>query len=323
MNGFRLSAAFAAVSAVAAWGQIGGPVSGWVLDERNGSIRPVVGIPGASYLGDAVSGTERYSAAAIQSGRDAFALAVGAEGGRLTLLRALNAGAEATGLEHGLGTGSELGVALSRDGRSGVVFTKAGGRFQKISGLPGRPELGAVTIAEGVISRVAVLNSGAVLVATGGGLYAAAGSGLSPVASGATGLLAASESGEAAVFVQDGRLFRFDEELGGAIAVADAGADATSLAMFGRKGMETVVVLGGGQMKLLNAADGGVRGEFAAQALAEAEIAPANGVSDDVMVAGRVAGPGPRLFLIDLSAAAMARAAESGSGPIFFVPVGE
>ncbi len=61
--------------AAAAWAQddIRGPVPGFLFDEHSKALRPIIGIPGASYLGGAIA-SEIESAAVAPSGRLALAV---------------------------------------------------------------------------------------------------------------------------------------------------------------------------------------------------------------------------------------------------------
>lgn len=112
---------------------IEGPVSGFIFDQSTGALRPIVGLPGAAYLGDPVI-TELSWAGVAPGGRWALALRDGA-------LIAV------TGLRGPEPTWSPIeSVQLtpdravwSEDGSVALIYSTATGAAQRIRGLTGMP----------------------------------------------------------------------------------------------------------------------------------------------------------------------------------------
>jgi hypothetical protein len=80
-----LSLAIAAISSVGQESNLAGPVSGLLVDEESRSIRPILGVPGSAYAGEA-SVTEFDLAVAAPNGQHALI----SKGGSLYLIRRLD-----------------------------------------------------------------------------------------------------------------------------------------------------------------------------------------------------------------------------------------
>jgi hypothetical protein len=117
-----------AAGLMAQTGSIRGPVSGVVYDGAERAIRPMMGVPGAAYLGAPIAGRLDFASVAPDGGR---ALAV--TGGRLFLLRGLNAGAVRwVPLED---ESAVPMVAWRADSAAAVVWSPAGNRIRLWSAL--------------------------------------------------------------------------------------------------------------------------------------------------------------------------------------------
>src|SRR2546428_5615616 len=104
---------------------LSGPIPGYVFDAGSHSIRPLMGMPGSSYLGEAVGGS--FEAASV---RGATALVV--QDGKLGLVRGLDASAP---------TFTPVGGAISAPNRfawsgdSALVYSSAAREAQIVRNL--------------------------------------------------------------------------------------------------------------------------------------------------------------------------------------------
>ncbi len=160
-----------AVSLLGAAG-IGGPVSGYVLDQGSHSLRPINGLPGSAMLGDPVALPFDVGAAAASVRLD-YALLAGPRGGQVFL---------ATGLRSGQPTVAPLagamaasGMVLSGSGTVAILYSHRSHLLQFVSGLPAAPVIAAaIDISQaGSVAAVAVDSPGsaALLLAVDGTLY--------------------------------------------------------------------------------------------------------------------------------------------------------
>lgn len=135
-----LPAILAVVPLVAQQGQVAGPVSGYVFDRGAHVLRPVLGIPGASILGDGVDFGMPPSAVYVAPRLDAaFVVA----NGSLHLFK-LGSGSPAEVPLNGIG-GVPEGIAFSPSGTAAALF--AAGHVQMVKGLPAAPALAGVVDA--------------------------------------------------------------------------------------------------------------------------------------------------------------------------------
>ena len=151
--------------------RLSGPVSGFVFDSVSRSIRPIVGLPGASYLGDAL--VAELDWAAVAPGGD-VALAV--KDGKLYALRGLGAEAAWAEIEGGLAAPER--AAWSADGSAAVISSAGDGRLQFLRDLLAGPVAGPLVDLPGAVSALALEASGDCAVAgvkagEEGGLYLA------------------------------------------------------------------------------------------------------------------------------------------------------
>jgi hypothetical protein len=119
-------------------GQLAGPVSGYVFDRSDRTVRPVLGIPGASLLGDPVSFGVEIAAAYVSPRQDA-AVVVAADNS-LHIFR-LNSGTVAEFTVNGL-SGVPVRVAFSPSGAA-AALADATGHVQVLTGLPDAPVVAA------------------------------------------------------------------------------------------------------------------------------------------------------------------------------------
>jgi hypothetical protein len=143
-------------------GTISGPVAGYVFDKAARSLRPVLGLPGASLLGNPINWSYPVEQAFIAPKLDS-SVGVTAEGAfRLFRLRDGTATDLAVG---GLApAGSSYSAAYSPSGSS--VALHAGNSVQLVSGLPDAPAVaGNVDVtAAGVPSGLAVSDDASTLL---------------------------------------------------------------------------------------------------------------------------------------------------------------
>lgn len=137
---------------------LAGPVAGFLFDSKERAIRPVVGVPGSSYLGDAIA-LEVDSAAFSPDGRSALVV----RDGRLNLVRGLDRGQpEWLPLE-----GAMDGIDRIAWGGAGSAFTlsSANRKAQFWKGLSETPELAGVADLERVAGRIVAVTAAGSLAA--------------------------------------------------------------------------------------------------------------------------------------------------------------
>jgi hypothetical protein len=119
-------------------GQVGGPLAGYVFDRQAHALRPVLGIPGASLLGDSLSFGLPVQAAYVAPGLDS--VIVTAADRSLRIFK-LTAGTAKELTVNGL-NGVPDSVSFSPSGTSAALV--AAGRVQVVTGLPNAPVGGPV-----------------------------------------------------------------------------------------------------------------------------------------------------------------------------------
>ncbi len=252
--------AVAAAAALNAQDRLAGPVAGYVYDAGARALRPVVGIPGASLLGDALDLGYAVEAAQVAPRQDT-ALVVGDGGARFVRLGASGAAAL---ICEGLAAAPE-GVAYSPSGSAAAVY--AAGRVQIVAGLPDAPHIaGAVSI--GAVQRrssrfavgrirlsalpLAVSDDGRYVLASSGGsirLSGIAGENFS-VMEGGTGALIAFAPGGHDAAVADAAGVAVVRDVAGAgvrrvLASADPGARPAAGLAFSGDGRKLLLAAGG------------------------------------------------------------------------------
>ena len=146
-----------------------GPLAGYVLDTESRTVRPVLGIPGAAYMGGAI--LENVDALAVSPDGDQ-ALVSG--GGSLVLVRRLPDGGFETAPVEGARSADKL--AWSPDGSAAVGYSSATRAAQILTGGKFRHAVDLSALER--VSAFAIDNSGDTLLAGAeGGLYLAARSG--------------------------------------------------------------------------------------------------------------------------------------------------
>jgi hypothetical protein len=143
---------------------VGGPVAGFVFDQKTQAVRPMLGLPGAAYLGDAILGG--LNAAAIApDGSSALAV----REGQLFLLTGLKSGEiSAKAVENAIGGADRF--AWSADSSAVAVYASASGRAQVIkAGAAGEPvDLSGLP---GAVTALVLDGSGKLLAGVAGGIY--------------------------------------------------------------------------------------------------------------------------------------------------------
>lgn len=163
---------------------IGGPVSGYVVDGRFRSIRPIEGIPGAARLGDPIDLPFPIGVAAMSAPQD-YAIVTAAKGNGVPLLaRGLRSRSpQVSAIDRAI---TVSGVAVAQSGASAALYSDA--QLQFVDGLPAAPNAsdpvdlgslnGVVFVALDAAGRNAVL-----LARDGNVFFAARGAGVKWVAS--------------------------------------------------------------------------------------------------------------------------------------------
>lgn len=145
--------------------EISGPVSGFIFDPRAGAIRPIYGLPGAAYLGDALAvGLEWASVS--PGGRAALVIKEGRLWGvyGLDRLQPVWHAVEAVAVR-------AQRAAWSPDGSAAVIYCSTSGLAQVISNLGNAPSAGEPLAVGSEISALAVDSRGRVAVGRADGVY--------------------------------------------------------------------------------------------------------------------------------------------------------
>jgi len=156
--------ALAAVGLQAQQATVAGPIAGYVFDASAQGVRPILGLPGASLLGDPLSLGFAASSAFIAPRQDmAFVIA---GDGSFHLFR-INSGTVTEFSVDGLG-GAPDRVVFSPSGTAAALY--GGGSIQVITGLPGAPTVaGAIDVSSsGVPDSFALSDDGTVLLLSAG-----------------------------------------------------------------------------------------------------------------------------------------------------------
>ena len=200
---------------------VGGPVSGFVFDQKAQSVRPMLGVPGAAYLGDAaLSGVDAAGVA-----QDGNAALVSMEG-RLYLVTGLKSDTTTTASIDGAIDGIDR-IAWAAGGDSAAVYASRSGRAQLLRKLSGTPEAGDA------LDLSALPGSLTALASAGDGILAAvaeeADGGVYFVKAGAAPRLLASAVKPAGLAVSGADLYFADQGTGQVWQIAGFAGDATRL----------------------------------------------------------------------------------------------
>ena len=145
--------------------RLSGPVTGIIFDAKSHALRPMVGVPGASYLGDAlVSGLD--AAAVSPDGSRALAVA----DGRLSLITGLREGAAQSAVLDGAIPAVDR-IAWSPDGAFAGVYCSSAGSAQLIREAAGNPAPGAAADVPFPVNALAVGMNGELIAGADGGVY--------------------------------------------------------------------------------------------------------------------------------------------------------
>ncbi len=128
---------FVAAPLLAQQGRVAGPVAGYVFDQASQAVRPVLGIPGASTLGDPVNLGLSAASAWISPGLDSV-IAVATDGSMHVF--GLSAGVASEIAVNGVTVSAER-VAFSPSGSAAAIY--GGGRIQVLTQLPSAPKGGS------------------------------------------------------------------------------------------------------------------------------------------------------------------------------------
>ena len=148
--------------------EIAGPISGFVYDQAARSLRPVLGVPGASYLGDALA-SEVDAASIAPDGSAALIV----QGGRLFAGAGIRNLAPAWTAVEGSLSDADL-FAWSQD--SAAVYASATGQAQIVRNSLRAPAASAAIDLSGLPGRVlsmALAGDAVVVGVEGGGVYLA------------------------------------------------------------------------------------------------------------------------------------------------------
>jgi len=196
--------------------EVSGPISGLVFDSRAAAIRPIIGLPGAAYVGDVLVGGLEWAAVA-PGGRAALAL----KEGTLYGLDGLERLEPVWRAVEGAAVRADW-AAWSPEGSVAVIYSSVSGLAQVIRGLPGLPAASEPVAIGADISALAVDSQGRVVAALADGLYL-----ISP---GAPPVLLAAAAGVRAVAVAEGSLWIAAAE-GQIMEIRDYAAQAKVLAL--------------------------------------------------------------------------------------------
>jgi hypothetical protein len=225
---------------------VSGPVSGFVFDQTARTLRPVVGVPGAAYLGPAA--LEGLEAAAVSPDGSA-ALAV--REGRLYLITGLNAVQAAAAVDGSI-QGADR-IVWAADGGSAAVYSSVSGRAQVLRNLPKSPEAGSaidLSVLPGAVTALAVAGD-AVLA----GVAAADAGGIYLTAPDSPARLLAAAARPSGIAVSGDGLYFVDQERGQVWEVRRFATDATPLLFADALASPVGLQLSGNRLFVANAGD--------------------------------------------------------------------
>jgi hypothetical protein len=131
---------------------VSGPVTGFVFDAQLGAVRPMLGIPGAAYLG-AVAAPGLVAASVAPDGSAALAVR---RGGALLLYTGLRGRAPAVLALPGSMAGADF-FAWSSDNTAAAIFSSGTGQGQMLTGLPRSPVASSAIDLSSLAGRVTAL----------------------------------------------------------------------------------------------------------------------------------------------------------------------
>jgi DNA-binding beta-propeller fold protein YncE len=141
--------------AIAGWAgssaSLGGPVTGFVFDSQTLAIRPMLGIPGAAYIGAPVA-SQVAAASVSPDGSAAFVIQLG----RLVLYTGLRGTSPAAVTVDNAILGIDL-FAWAADGSAAAVYSSKSGQGQTLTNLAQSPTAGTPIDLSGIQGTVAAL----------------------------------------------------------------------------------------------------------------------------------------------------------------------
>jgi hypothetical protein len=174
--------------AITGWTQpsagVAGPVTGFVFGAPSGAIRPMLGIPGAAYLGGALA-TGLEAASIAPDGSAALAVQ---QAGKLVLYSGLRSAPLPVALSVAGGISGADHFAWAADGSGAAVYASASGQAQVLTGFAKSPVGAAPIDLSGLPGQLAALAfDGQYLIAgvsgdSGGIFLAAASAGVQRIA---------------------------------------------------------------------------------------------------------------------------------------------
>jgi hypothetical protein len=177
-----------------------GPIAGFVFDPRTHDLRPMFGVPGASYLG-----TPLAAGLDLASVSPDGTAALGVSGGRLLFISSLRSLVPAsTGIEGAIGDIDR--IAWSPDGALAAIYSSQSGQAQIVQNATRAPAPAAAIPVAGTITALGLSVRGDLAAATEDGVYL--------LIAGAQPQLLASATRPVAIAVRGSDLF-----------LADTGAD--------------------------------------------------------------------------------------------------
>jgi hypothetical protein len=289
---------------------VSGPVSGYVFDQKAQALRPVVGVPGAAYLGGvALEGVE----AAAVSPDGSAALVV--KGGKLLLVRGLKSEPAAAEIEGAIEGAAR--IAWAANGAAAAVYAPAERRAQMLRKLDGAAEADAAMDLSALAGTVTALACGADGIAVGtadetaGGVYF--------LQAGAEPKLLAGAARPSGIALSGTDLYFADQERGQVWQVAGFAGDAA--AMLFAEGLDAPVGVQAAGKRLFIA----TAGDRSLQVFDIEARAPAGRLELDVAPAQLEAFGGRALWLLNASGAEgePLYVLDGGDNPaVYFVPAG-
>lgn len=155
MHTLRLLIALGAL-AISGWGQpsagVAGPVTGFIFDAQMGAVRPMLGIPGAAYLGKVLA-TGLNAASVAPDGSAALAVQ---QGGKLVLYSGLRSATPVALAVSGAIAGADR-FAWAGNSSAAAVYSSRTGQAQILTSLAPSPAAAAPIDLSGLPGQVMAL----------------------------------------------------------------------------------------------------------------------------------------------------------------------
>jgi hypothetical protein len=230
---------------------IGGPVLGYVYDGEARALRPILGIPGAALLGEAIDTGAAFTTAAIAP-RQNYALATTEDGSANILIR----------LERGIATATPLSgaapaadkIAISPSGNAAALYFAPAGSLTVFIGLPDSPtslRTLDIRMVSGTLDALALSDDGEMILLRGTDLWLSSGGATPAPLQDLRGLAFAFRpaSHDAVTVAADGQIWLLQEGLTAASAGIPLSEGATPVAaQFASAGLTVHVAASGGSI---------------------------------------------------------------------------